>query len=375
MSACTAAPQGAPPTDGDSTEPVDAEEDAFVVPKADGGCVEPGSPAAEGILSLVNDSSVSFEDLDLPTARGGAGLHRTAARGLVEGRPFASLADVDDVPYVGPHACRALARFACNAQDRCVQPVSVMTWNLRHFPLSGQTEDAVVEILEDLAPDFVGIQEVQDSAALARVAARLPGFRVIEAEPGPFSGVAALVRTSTLQVHDTEDLFEDAWFPFPRPLLTVDVQVAGTDEDEGRLELGVAHLKARSDERSMNRRREASVELRGWFDEHRRQGVHALLLGDLNDEVTDAPSENVFAPLLDAGSGITFLTEELEASGATTYIPWSRMLDHIIVTDDLERHHVDTDVLALDDDPNYERDISDHRPVMSLFEFEVRYRG
>ncbi len=370
MSACNSAPPAAadPATEGD------AEEDSFLVAKADGGCVEPNSPAAEGVLALVNDPAISFETLDVSTSRGGAGLHRTAARGLVEGRPFANLAEVDDVPYVGPQACRALARFACNAQGRCLQPISVMTWNLRHFPLSGQTEDAVVEILEDLAPDFVGIQEVQDSAALARVAARLPEYRVLEAEPGPFSGVAALVRTSTLHVRSTEDLFEDAWFPFPRPVLAVDVQVAGAD-DEGRLELGVAHLKARSDERSMDRRREASVQLRAWFDEHRAQGRHAIVLGDLNDEVTDVPGENVFAPLLDAGAGITFLTEDIEASGAATYIPWSRMLDHVVVSDGLERHHVDTDVLALDNDPNYERDISDHRPVMSLFEFPIEYRG
>ena len=72
---------------------------------------------------------------------------------------------------------------------------------------------------------------------------------------------------------------------------------------------------------------------------------------------------------------LTVLTEALEASGASSYIPWSRMLDHVVVTDSLEPFHVDTDVLALDQSPDYERDVSDHRPVVSLFEFPVAYDG
>lgn len=368
MSACTAPPAevAGQPADGDT------EEDSFLVAKADGGCVDSDSPAAEGILALVNDPSVRFDDLDAPTSRGGAGLHRTAAQGLVDGRPFANLREVDDVPYAGPHACRALARYACNEQDRCLQSVSVMTWNLRHFPLTPQTEDAVVEILEDLAPDFVAIQEVQDSAALARIAQRRPEFTVIEAEPGPFSGVAALVRESSLDVRRSEDRFENDWFAFPRPMLEVEVEITGSSS---RLKLGVAHLKAMSDHRSMDRRREASTELRSWFDARRAEGSHAIVLGDLNDEVTDAPTENVFAPLLDDNAGVTFLTEDAEAQGAATYIPWSRMLDHVIITDGLEPFHIDTDVLALDENPDYERYISDHRPVLSLFEFPVQYEG
>lgn len=351
----------------------DAESDTFLSGKADGGCVDPDSPAAEGILSLVNDPDVSLAALDDPSASGGAGLHRTAAEGLVHGRPFASLAEVDAVPYVGPHACRALARYACNVQERCAQPLSLMTWNLRHFPLTPETEAAVVETLTEFAPDFVGIQEVQDDAALLRIADRLPEFDAYIAEPGPFSGVAALVRTSALQVQDVQDLFADDWFAFPRPMLALEVAVAGPSSPV-HMQLGVVHLKAQGDVRSMDRRRAASRELRAWFDAQ-DEGGHAVVLGDFNDEVTDTPSDNVFAALLDDDAGVSFLTEAAEAGGAATYIPWSRMLDHVVVTDGLQAHHVDTDVLALDQDVDYERDVSDHRPVLSVFEFPVSYPG
>lgn len=351
----------------------DAEGGSFLAGKADGGCVDPDSPAAEGILSLVNDPQVSLAELDDPAASGGAGLYKTAAEGLMRGRPFASLADVDAVPYVGPHACRALARYACNAQERCAQSLSLMTWNLRHFPLTSETEDAVVATLTDFSPDFVGIQEVQDDAALMRIAQRLPEFEAYIAQPGPFSGVAALVRTSALEVIDAQDLFEDDWFAFPRPMLALDVAIIGSPSSV-HMQLGVVHLKAQSDARSMDRRRAASRELRAWFDAH-ESGEHAVVLGDFNDEVNDTPSDNVFAALLDSGANVTFLTEAAETAGAATYIPWSRMLDHVVVTDGLQPHHVDTDVLALDRDADYERDVSDHRPVLSVFEFPVGYPG
>lgn len=367
--ACDAAPASDVPVDG---LPVDGEETSFVSGKADGACVVPGSPAAQGILSLVNDDATSLAELDDPTSQGGVGLHRFAAEGLIDARPFDTLDEVDAVPYVGPVACRALARYACNEEQRCRQPVSVMTWNLRHFPLTDETEDAVVEILGDFAPDFVGIQEVQDPETLERIGERLGGYRVLQAEPGPYSGVAALVRESTLMLTNHDDLFEDDWFAFPRPMLEVEVDV-GHSDGAAHLRLGVAHLKAMSDDYSKARRRAASQTLRGWFDD--QGGENTLLLGDLNDEVTDAAWDNVFEPLLEDQADLAFLTEPLEAGGAATYIPWSRMLDHVVVTGGLEEAHVETEVLVLDADWTYEQHVSDHRPVLSRFEFPVSYDG
>lgn len=361
-----------PSVPASSETPADPEHGTFLSGKADGGCLAPNTPAAEGVLAYVNDPAVSVEELDAPTSNGGAGLDRRAAQGIVEARPFATLEALDAVSYVGPHACRALARHACNEEDRCRQPLSMMTWNLRHFPLTSRTEDIVVDTVTDFAPDLVGIQEVQDEAALRRVAERLPEFDVYIAEPGPYSGVAALVRTSALTVERAEDLFEDDWYPFPRPMLALDLRVSNVSSPID-LRVGVVHLKARSDAQSRARRRAASTELRDWFDAGGEQGL-SIVLGDFNDEVTDAPSDNVFAPLLD-DAHVTFLTESIEAEGASTYIPWSRMLDHIAVSTPLLPHHLDTEVLPLDQSTTYEQHVSDHRPVLTVFSFPIHYNG
>jgi phosphatidylserine/phosphatidylglycerophosphate/cardiolipin synthase-like enzyme len=74
--------------------------------KADGGLDE-GSTEARGVLALVNDPAVDADELDL-----GAGLSKRAATNIVAARPFATLAALDAVAYVGPKTLEALLDYA-----------------------------------------------------------------------------------------------------------------------------------------------------------------------------------------------------------------------------------------------------------------------
>src|SRR5687767_4675443 len=88
-------------------DPSDGEDDSFVGDKADGFCVEEGTPEGDGVLRLVNDRTVKADDLDQE-----AGLARTPAENIVAERPFASLTELDQVPFVGPIACQKLKAYA-----------------------------------------------------------------------------------------------------------------------------------------------------------------------------------------------------------------------------------------------------------------------
>ena len=57
--------------------------------------------------------------LDRATSKGGAGLDKRAAEGIVKERPFATLAELDLVPFVGVNTCGALLRHACDVEGRC----------------------------------------------------------------------------------------------------------------------------------------------------------------------------------------------------------------------------------------------------------------
>ncbi|MEM9195220.1 MAG: uracil-DNA glycosylase [Myxococcota bacterium] len=105
-----------------SDPPVD-EDRFWATGKADAvGCPEPGSPAALAILSLVNDPRVDAAELD-DSQRGN--LDRRAAEGIVAQRPFSTLGDLDDVPWVGHRACTRLRDYACDVKRLCdaLEPV------------------------------------------------------------------------------------------------------------------------------------------------------------------------------------------------------------------------------------------------------------
>lgn len=373
LAACAASGDEAP---GDAA--LDPEDQPFVGQgKADGRCVDGGGPAALGVLALVNDPDVGVELLDDPTSAGGVGLHRRAAENIVALRPFADLQALDDVPWVGQASCRALASFACNVDRRCLAPLSTMTWNVEHFPLTDETEDAVVSILDELQPDVVGLQEVEDPAAFERVLARLPEYTGILGAPGPFTRVAVLVRTAAVDVLEPEHLFVDDWYAFPRPVLAVKLRPHGA-LDAATPTFAIVHLKAMGDSGSVSRRRNAVGKLRAWIDEQRDAGAgQILIVGDWNDELGDPPASNVFADLVEPAAHAAFLTRDAEEAGGVTLVPYGRMLDHVLATDELVEtlQHRFTDVLELDDGwtGDFVETVSDHRPVVSVFDIPVRY--
>ncbi len=87
-------------------DPLDDEGAGFPDGKSDGG-IDEGSPEALAVLALVNDTSVDTGELD-----DDAGLNATAAKNIIASRPYATLAELDAVPFVGPIALAALLEYA-----------------------------------------------------------------------------------------------------------------------------------------------------------------------------------------------------------------------------------------------------------------------
>ncbi|HUQ02842.1 MAG TPA: phospholipase D-like domain-containing protein [Kofleriaceae bacterium] len=98
----------------DDPDVEDGEDDRFSDSgdgKADGG-LEDGTPEARGVLALVNDRTVTVDELDHA-----AGLSARVARNIIAhregaGGSFDTLAELDGVPYVGPAALQQLLAYA-----------------------------------------------------------------------------------------------------------------------------------------------------------------------------------------------------------------------------------------------------------------------
>ena len=372
VSLATGCDSGPPP---DEAPPPEATEDESFIGKADGGCAIEGTPAEAGVLALVNDPSIDAELLDASVASGGAGLYRNAAHNIVDARPIDDLQALDAVPWVGRASCEALAEFACNVQHRCRQELAAMSWNVEHFPLTEQTEDAVVEVLQQTRPALVGLQEIEDVDAFERVLDRLPGYEGALGEPGPYTRVAALWRTDVVSLEAVEHRFVDDWYGFPRPMLALEV-TPNDAVDPQPLTFAVVHLKASGGSSNQARRRNAVGKLRDWIDSLRADDrSDVVIVGDWNDELLDPSGENVFGDLTDPAADTRFLTLPLEQDGALTYVPWERMLDHVLVTGELSLEHEGTEILALDETwrDDYVDVVSDHRPVLSTFSVAVEW--
>ena len=104
-----------------------------------------------------------------------------------------------------------------------------------------------------------------------------------------------------------------------------------------------------------------------------------ILLGDLNDILTDSQENNVFQMFIDDPDHYRFLDMEIAqgSPGGWSYPSWPSHIDHILITDELfdAFAHVNSEVAVLKIEnyleggwEEYDQNISDHRPVgLKLF--------
>lgn len=256
--------------------------------------------------------------------------------------------------------------------------MTLVSWNLETFPLSSETPTRVGEILDDLRPDIVSIQDISDAAAFTSFAAGLADYEgLLNDDPGAFLRVGLLYRPSTVTISDVETLFRADWQAFPRPPLKVRAEVTPSQGAAFDFLLVVVHLKAQLDEESRQRREAACEALDDWIRAQLAAGPEqdVIVAGDWNDELTDEPLWNVFDRFLDAPDDYTFLTLPLEQAGEHTYLPFDSFIDHILITHDVLAEYGDgtTEVPLVESTyPSYETHVSDHRPVVARFSLPSR---
>lgn len=262
--------------------------------------------------------------------------------------------------------------------------LEIITWNIEWFPKNGTTTvDSVRQIIEALDADIIACQEIGDTNVWKQMVNSMPEYETFF-QTNWYAGLAYLYKPSAVQVLDYYEIYETSpyWNNFPRAPKVLEVRVQGHDFiiinnhlkccGDGTLSYGNTN-----DEE--NRRYEAMNLLKTYIDTN-FPTKNVLVVGDLNDELTDDESDNVFQDIL----GDIFNYEFVDMTIAEdfplvwSYPSWPSHLDHIMITnelfDEFQSSSAVVETIRIEDFLQggfsyYDANISDHRPV--AFKFDV----
>ena len=254
----------------------------------------------------------------------------------------------------------------------------IAAWNIRNFPTDSQTAGRVAGLIAAMDLDLVAVEEIANVAAFEQMLSELPGYLGVlsadEYDPGDYQKTGFIYRTDMIQIGEVQPILENDSYAFPRPPLQARFGVTGPGGAEMTFAAIVLHLKADSGEENEARRRDACGKLKDHVDAMLAAGpeTQVFIVGDFNDQLSDSPEDNVFTVFLDDTQNYEFLSQKLADDGDYSFIPWHSLLDHILITKDLEDDYAGGSIQAVPLDLqvteyDYEQAVSDHRPVVAVF--------
>lgn len=265
-----------------------------------------------------------------------------------------------------------------NLQFGTDSTLDMMTWNIEFFPKAGQnTIDSVSKIIQALEMDVIAVQEIEDTSAFRTMMLSIPGYAGF-ARLNSYLGMGFIYKTSSIQINALYEIFtaQQYWNYFPRAPIVMDMNYMNE-----RYILIVNHLKCCGDgyidlgntDDEEYRRAQAVAILKQYVDTS-FPTEKTIILGDLNDLITDQPNANVFQVILNDPSNYSFADASI-ASGSSSnwsFPTWPSHLDHIIITNELfyetQNNGSYVQTLKLESEfasgwSSYDAIVSDHRPV------------
>ncbi len=253
--------------------------------------------------------------------------------------------------------------------------LDVITWNIEHFPKKGQvTIDYVTQIIQALDVDVVAIQEVSGETWLNQLIENLPGWNSYYAY-NQYAALAFVYKESTIVNPAFSQIYTGSHREFPRAPLVMEM-----DFNSEHFVIVDNHFKCCGDGildlndpwNEQTRRYDAS-NLLNQFIENSHPNDKVIVVGDLNDILTDIPANNVFRVFIDNPEKYMFTDMEIAMGSSSnwSYPTWPSHLDHILITDEIFNEFAnsgsDIKTIKLDDYFNswydYDNNVSDHRPV------------
>lgn len=247
----------------------------------------------------------------------------------------------------------------------------IVTWNLLNFATTAAEAEVTLaaQAVVAMAADLVAVQEIAQWPRFNELVAAVPAYAGFQSRTNAYQNLGYLWREDDVAVQNIYEIFGSSDYsrPFPRRPLVMELIWRGCE-----LVVINNHLKAGSSEDDASRRLLACQILEQWIDsEHLDKAV--ILLGDLNDVLTDPPAQNVFEPFYLRPQRYRF-ADQAVAEGPSTgwsYPSWPSHIDHILITSQffaaLDAPGAFCLTLRLDqalDSGQFRLTLSDHLPVV-----------
>jgi len=261
------------------------------------------------------------------------------------------------------------------------EALDIMTWNLQDFPKKGtETIEKVAEILQDVQPDIVAVQEIVDGHALIALAESIGWEANVTEfyEPGEYYNppVGMMWNKKYVQVRSQQVILEGDSLAFPRAPLLFEFTWRGVD-----LVVINVHLKALGDNVinwndpwDHEMRRISACEKLEEYIRTFHPNEKVVLLGDFNDRIDEPVETNVFMAFLSKKHLYMFadMYIAMGIESVPSYPTWRSHIDHILITSELFPHYYRagswTSTILADGYFSswswYDATVTDHRPVM-----------
>ena len=252
----------------------------------------------------------------------------------------------------------------------------VVSWNIEWFPKNGQvTADSVKTIIQSLAADVYALQEIDDTTLLKQVVSTIPGY-ACHFKFSHYGGLAYVYNTNTVQVNEKYEIYtsQPYWNAFPRSPQVLEL----TFNNEDYVIIN-NHFKCcgdgtlnTNDPNDEEMRRLSAVTLLKQYIDSLFIDERVIIVGDLNDILTDPTANNVFNSFLnDSDYLFVDFPIALGSSSNFSYPSWPSHLDHILISNELfadfSKPNSWLSCIRIDDYMSswnaYDNNISDHRPI------------
>ena len=262
--------------------------------------------------------------------------------------------------------------------------LDIMTWNIENFPKQdNETVDYVDSLITSSNIDIIALQEISSDGYFTQLINELNdpesqnnwvGYR---SGTGSWGELAYIINTSTIDIIQSPYTILNSfshYFAYREPYI---LEITFSNEQFFIIN---NHFKCCGNGIIQNdywdeeyRRQQASLYLQDYINTNLAD-ENVIVLGDLNDELTDPEGNNVFWNFISNPNEYMFVDMDI-AEGSPeywSYPTWPSHIDHILITNELFDNVVSVNTVLYDTVltegwNEYEYYISDHRPLYISF--------